>query len=521
MLRLPLWRILTCVVALTVCVAARASDDGQALLDKATDTKLAAENIADLNEVIRLCEEAIKAGLDEGELKFANGLLASTLTQRAEMVCLELFERPVTPSRARKLVPMALADLTQTLEIDANQGEAQYLIGRLHAQLGDTKKALKALSEAIRLSSDDPPAKSKALMIRANVQQEPAARLADYDEAVKLTPRDPNVLRFRGMYHLTQNNIAEAVADLSAAIDLDPKDPDTYEARGIALALALKYDDAMESFNKSIELDPDAPSAYTQRSRIRAIKGDTSGALADVEHALKLEPRSATALQLRASIYSAAGKYDKALADLNVLREGMPDNSEVLLQIAALYQATKKPEKAISTYAHLLEADPKNAAGYRGRADAYLNQGNQAGAIEDYEAALKIEPKNSGVLNNLAWVLATSPDQRLRNGKRAIELATAACDVTEYKQAHILSTLAAGYAETGDFDTAINWSKKAVEMSTEQLKAPLTKELESYQAKKPWREATPPEIDEPDQTAQPERGAAPSSDDTARSKRGS
>ena len=124
------------------------------------------------------------------------------------------------------------------------------------------------------------------------------------------------------------------------------------------------------------------------------------------------------------------------------------------------------------------------------------------------------------MLNNLAWVLATSPEDKLRNGKRAIELAKQACEVTEYKQAHILSTLAAGYAETGDFETAITWSKKAVESGGDELKGQLTKELESYEDKKPWREAAPPLDDPADQTAQPEKNAAPGSDDTARNKVG-
>jgi hypothetical protein len=117
-------------------------------------------------------------------------------------------------------------------------------------------------------------------------------------------------------------------------------------------------------------------------------------------------------------------------------------------------------------------------------------------------------------------VLATSPDDKLRDGKRAIELARLACEVTEFKQAHILSTLAAGYAETGDFDTAITWSEKAVELGTGETKGQLAKELESYQAKQPWREAAPPELPAVDETAQPD-SATPAKDETARAKRGS
>ena len=132
--------------------------------------------------------------------------------------------------------------------------------------------------------------------------------------------------------------------------------------------------------------------------------------------------------------------------------------------------------------------DPDQWQALRARGDAYLNIGRQAQALADYEKALKLQPNEPGLLNNLAWVLATSPDDKLRNGHRAIELATEACKQTEYKLAYILSTLAAAYAETGDFQTAVKWSSKAVEIGDKEHDESLKKELQSYKAKKPWRE---------------------------------
>jgi tetratricopeptide (TPR) repeat protein len=250
------------------------------------------------------------------------------------------------------------------------------------------------------------------------------------------------------------------------------------------------------------------------------MKGDYPAALADVEAAMKLRPGSVQTILLHASLLGTAGKHEQALAELNVLRQVMPDSPDVLLQVGTLYQATKQHDKAIAAFDELIADDPQNVLALRGRADTYLNQGKQAEAIAGYEKALKADPEDSGVLNNLAWVLATSPDDKLRDGKRAIELATEACERTEYKQAHILSTLAAGYAESGDFDTAITWSQKAVELGTDATKEQLAKELESYQAKKPWREAAPPEATTADAT-DPEPDAAPGRQDTARAKRGS
>jgi tetratricopeptide (TPR) repeat protein len=508
----------TFVAALVGARFTLAAEDGQELLNKATDLKLAAENVADLNKVVELCQEAIKLGLDEDDAKFANGMLASTLTQRGELICRELFERPTTPGRARRLVQLAVNDLEQTLTINSEQAEAQYLIGRLYAHLGQQDKAVKALHEAVRLSADEPQTKARALIIRANLRKDPAQRQADYDEAAKLTPHDPDVLRFRGMHYVSQGKLSEAIADFNAALAVDPRDAETLEALGIAQTMAQKFDEAMDSFNKAIEIAPQSPMAFTHRARVRAMKGDMPAALSDVEQALKLQPGSVLALQLRASLLGSQGKFDAALNDLNTLRRAMPDNGDLLLQIAALHLAAKQPHKAIATYDHAIEISPKLAAAFRGRADAHLGLGEQAKAIADYESALELDPENSGVLNNLAWVLATSTEDSLRDGKRAVELAKKACEVTEYKQAHILSTLAASYAEAGDFDHAIEWSKKAVELDGEQTPQ-LAKELESYQQQKPWREAAPPG-DAEELPTKDGGGQSPPSIDTARKQTG-
>ena len=111
-------------------------------------------------------------------------------------------------------------------------------------------------------------------------------------------------------------------------------------------------------------------------------------------------------------------------------------------------------------------------------------------AITDYEAALRHAPESGSLINNLAWVLATSPDEKVRDAKRAVEFATKACELTKFEAPHILSTLAAAHAEAGDFDAAKKWSAKAVELGgddEEQLKQ-LKDELKNYEAKKPWRE---------------------------------
>ena len=96
-------------------------------------------------------------------------------------------------------------------------------------------------------------------------------------------------------------------------------------------------------------------------------------------------------------------------------------------------------------------------------------------------------------LNNLAWLQATSPRAELRDGAKAIDNATKACELTEWKKAIYVDTLAAAYAEAGDFDSAVKWQKKAVDLLPEDVSAESRVDYESrlklYKSGKPYRES--------------------------------
>jgi tetratricopeptide (TPR) repeat protein len=217
-----------------------------------------------------------------------------------------------------------------------------------------------------------------------------------------------------------------------------------------------------------------------------------------MDQALKLKPDLPLVIRTRSLFLAQNDRLDEAIGDLEKLARRDPKDTLTLLQLALFYGAKKNSPKAIETYQTLLALTPDDWRAIRGMGDALLNIGRQAEAIAQYEKALKLEPKDDGVLNNLAWVLCTSPDDKLRNGRRAIELAAEACKVTEYKVPHILSTLAAAYAETGDFDNAVKWVTKGLEVADKaketdkdggkETKEALKKELENYKAKKPTRE---------------------------------
>jgi tetratricopeptide (TPR) repeat protein len=91
---------------------------------------------------------------------------------------------------------------------------------------------------------------------------------------------------------------------------------------------------------------------------------------------------------------------------------------------------------------------------------------NIAGAIEHYRAALEAEPDLTPALNNLAWILATDPDASLRNGAEAVQCARRSCELTSFRTTILVGTLAAAYAEAGQFDQAVATAEKACQLAS-------------------------------------------------------
>ena len=114
-------------------------------------------------------------------------------------------------------------------------------------------------------------------------------------------------------------------------------------------------------------------------------------------------------------------------------------------------------------------------------------------AITHYQKALQIKPDSPGVLNNLAWLLATCPDAHLRDGVQAVKYAERACELTHYGVAPLVGTLAAAYAEAGRYDDAIAAAQKACALAAaageQELLEKNQKLLALYRAHQPYHEA--------------------------------
>ena len=102
-------------------------------------------------------------------------------------------------------------------------------------------------------------------------------------------------------------------------------------------------------------------------------------------------------------------------------------------------------------------------------------------------------PTSTKLHNERAWLLATCPEAAHRDGKRAVESATRACELTKWKHAGYVDTLAASYAETGDFDKAVHWQRKAVELLPKDSdeRSGMEDRLKLYRNRTPYRDKPP------------------------------
>jgi len=135
--------------------------------------------------------------------------------------------------------------------------------------------------------------------------------------------------------------------------------------------------------------------------------------------------------------------------------------------------------------------DPNNAETHQNLAEILQRQGRVADAISEYKAALKLRPDWEPVLNNLAWMLATHPGSEVRNGAEAVRLARHACALTSRTNLWFLHTLAAAYAEIGDFPQAVTAVEEARRLAAAsgrpELAALAETRLELYKARQPMR----------------------------------
>jgi len=332
-----------------------------------------------------------------------------------------------------------------------------------------------------------------------------------------------------GALLIYQGHTEEAKAHYHKAIQTKP---DYYEARynlGVALANEGRYDEAIENYRLAVQFYPTFPEALNSLGVALTAKGRFEEAIENHCQAIQLNPNYCEARYNLGVALANEGRWDEAIGNYRQAIQLNPNFPEALNKLGVALAAKGRFEEAIESFHQAILANPSHAEALDNLGDALAHQGRFEEAIEDfrgailvnsnrpetfyhlgmtlgqmgrtreavaqYREALRLNSNLAEALNNLAWVLAASSDDKLRNGTEAVRLAEQACELTHYGDPLFIGTLAAAYAEAGRFPEAATTAEKAEQLATAAgLAAVAAKNhqlLELYRAGKPYHEPAP------------------------------
>lgn len=260
---------------------------------------------------------------------------------------------------------------------------------------------------------------------------------------------------------------------------------------GLAWRQTALWSDPITLYGHAVAADPRDDLAQVRLADTLLEQGRVVEAAIHYQEANALHARWMQAELGLADVAAALGRFDQAILLYQHWVQLAPHQVRPVASLGRALLRSGRFEQALASFESGLRLDPEVPALYAGRAEALDRLGRWDAAVAAYDEALRRDPGLSGVANNLAWILAVSPDPALRDPPRAIRLAESAVAGNPGDPAR-LDTLAAAYAAAGRFDDAIRTGKRAVELAERIGAAPVAEQaqqrLSLYEKGRPYRE---------------------------------
>jgi len=348
----------------------------------------------------------------------------------------------------------AIALYRQAIAARPHYSEAQDNLGAALAGSGHSAEAMEHYRLAIADKPDNAEAHSNMGQALAG-QGHLAEAIEQFKQALAIRPSYAEAHNNFGVALVKEGDLEEAISHYREAIHFDSRYADAYSNLGVALAGEGKFPEAIEQFRKTIEVNPKYAGA---------------------------EKNLGTALL-------AEGNNDEATLHLNKASTAGPDSAQLQDNLGIALAGLGKLEDAEGHFKRALQLAPDMADAHYGLGMVLVRGGKGEEGLAEWRQALHEDPDNLQTLNDAAWLMATSSSGSLRNGREAVRLAEHGVQLTSAQEPALLSTLAAAYAEDGNFDKAIETERLAIRVADRQgssrMIAMLQARLTKLQAREP------------------------------------
>jgi tetratricopeptide (TPR) repeat protein len=256
--------------------------------------------------------------------------------------------------------------------------------------------------------------------------------------------------------------------------------------RGRAAIEKGDYDQAIVEYDAAIRVNPNVGEAFFNRAVSYSRKKDWGRAVSDYTSAIKLKQN---AFSSRGYAHIQLGRYTLALEDFAEAIRREPALARLYVNRAWLLEQKNDVSGAISDLSEAIRLEPQVASHHTIRAHYRHSCGDYAGALADDYEAIRLDPNHVRAHNGVAWILATCPEDNCRNGEEALQHALKAVELGEGENLAYTGTLAAAYAEAGNYEAAILLAKKFLDSNPpEENIEPARLRLRLYEQGKPYRE---------------------------------
>ena len=396
---------------------------------------------------------------------------------------------PYTRYRLTKMMS-ALTGRAPFSEERRAQDEAEVRRLRAHVTRGSLADTARAYRERLEVRPNDFLLRTGFAALEKDRRQY-ASAVEQYEAALRLIPDDPKAHDNLGSSLQGLGRFEEALGHHEEALRLKPGSADAHNNLGSALVGLKRFEEAVFHYEEALRLKPDLVATHDNLGNVRRAQKRFAEAVEHYEQALRLKPGLPKTHNSLANALVSLGRLKEAAAHYEMALQLKPDYALARRNLANVRRRLGGADETVKRYEEALRLKPDLVKTRNSLALLLQRMGRFKEAIAHFEEVIRQKPDNDSAHNNLGWLRATCPDPQYRDAAKAEASARRACELTGWKHFGALDTLGAACATGGEFDEAVKWQTKAVELAPEGAKADLSSRLELYAAGKPYRMPAP------------------------------